>query len=159
MHMSTVAPSDWIAIADVVAGLAHAQDDKDWERFEQLFADPMTLDQSAKSGEAAVTMTPAEMTDKGREVLQGFACTHHASSIPLIKVDGDTATCRTHMVAYHYLPVEGIDHCTMRGYWEFDLIRSGDGWRISRWTIVRTAPWDGDPDLYRLARQGDSHVV
>src|SRR4051794_1077553 len=114
--MSRVTPLDWMGILDVVAGLAHAQDDKDWTRFRQLFADPVTLDQSAQSGEPAVTMTPEELTAKARQVLEGFACTHHASSNPLVEVDGEAATCRTHMVAYHHLPADGVDFCTMRGY-------------------------------------------
>jgi len=158
-HMSSVTPYDWIGIADVVAGLAHAQDDKDWGRFQQLFADPVTLDQSTKSGEPAVTMSAEELTALARRVLDGFPCTHHASSTPLIEVDGDTATCRTHMVAFHHLPTDGVDFCTMRGYWELDLVRSGGRWLIRRWAVVRTAPWEGDPDLYRLAREGEQHVV
>ena len=157
--MSRVSPSDWIGILDVVARLAHAQDDKDWSRFQQLFTDPVTLDQSAKHDEAPTTMTAEELTDKARTVLQGFDRTHHASSVPLVEVEGDTATCRTHMVAYHHFPTDGVDFCTMRGYWELELVRSGDGWAIRRWAVVRTAPWEGDPDLYDLASQGDHGVV
>ena len=157
--MSRATPLDRAAITDVVAGLAHAQDDKDWTRFRQLFSDPVTLDQSAKSGEPPATMTADELTDKARSVLGGFPVTHHASSNPLIDVDGDAATCRTHMVAYHHFPTDGVDFCTMRGYWQLELVRSGDGWAIRRWAVVRTAPWEGDPDLYGLASQGDHGVV
>jgi len=157
--MSRATPLDWLGIVDVVAGLAHAQDDKDWTRFRQLFADPVTLDQSAQSGAPPVTMTADELTDKARLVLDGFPSTHHASSNPLIEVDGDVATCRTHMVAYHHFPTAGVDFCTMRGYWELELTRTGDGWTIRRWAVVRTAPWEGDPDLYRLASQGGHRVV
>lgn len=157
--MSSAAPRDWIAIVDVVAGLAHAQDDKDWEQFQQLFADPMTLDQSAQSGEPAVTMTAEELTALARRVLEGFPCTHHASSNPLVEVDDEAATCRTHMVAYHHFPNDGVDYCVMRGYWELELIKSSGRWLIRRWAINRTAPWEGNPDLYRLASQGDYRVV
>jgi hypothetical protein len=63
------------------------------------------------------------------------------------------------MVAYHHFPTDGVDFCTMRGYWELSLTRSRDGWRIDRWAVVRTAPWEGDPDLYRLASRGGHRVV
>jgi len=157
--MSRATPLDRAGITDVVAGLAHAQDDKDWTRFRQLFTDEVTLDQSAQSGAPPVTMTADELTEKARLVLEGFPCTHHASSNPLIDVDGDTATCRTHMVAYHHYPTDAVDFCTMRGYWELELSRGRDGWAIRRWAVVRTAPWEGDPDLYRLASQGGHRVV
>jgi len=157
--VSRPTPQEWLGIVDVVTGLAHAQDDKDWPRLRRLFADQVTLDQSAQSGADPVTMTADELVDKARLVLSGFPCTHHASSNPLIEVDEATATCRTHMVAYHHFPTEGVDFCTMRGYWELGLTRSGEGWRIRRWAVVRTAPWEGDPDLYRLASQGAHRVV
>jgi hypothetical protein len=81
--------SDWVEIANVVAGLAHAQDDKDWARLRRLFADPATLDLSARSGEPAATMTAEALTATARRVLEGFACTHHASSNPLVEIDGE----------------------------------------------------------------------
>jgi hypothetical protein len=151
--------TDRVEIANVVAGLAHAQDDKDWARLRRLFADPVTLDLSARSGEPAATMTAEALTATARQVLEGFACTHHATSNPLVEIDGGAATCRTHLIAYHHLPVDGVDFCTMRGYWELDLIRTDGRWTIRRWAIVRTAPWEGNPDLYRLAAQGAPRVV
>lgn len=157
--MSRATPADWQGVLAVVAGLAHAQDDKDWARFRQLFADEVTLDQSAQSGETPAPMTAEELTAKARLVLEGFACTHHASSNPVVVVDGDAATCRTHMVAYHHLPADGVDFCTMRGYWDLHLVRAGDTWVIRRWAVIRTAPWEGDPDLYRLASKGKYRVV
>ncbi|MGP3533568.1 nuclear transport factor 2 family protein [Microbacterium sp. RD1] len=157
--MSDVSPADWVGIAGVVASLAHAQDDQDWRRFRDLFAEEMTLDQSAKIDEAAIRLTADELTAKARETLEGFAVTHHAPSVPLIEVHGNVARCRTHMVAYHHLPRDGVDYCTMRGYWDLELIRSADGWSIRRWAVVRTAPWEGDPDLYRVAREREHRVA
>jgi hypothetical protein len=150
---------DRMRIAEVVAALAHAQDDKDWHGFRELFADRVTLDQSAQSGEPAETMTAEALTAKARAVLEGFACTHHASSNLLVEVDGPTATCRAHMVAYHHLPIDGVDFCTMRGYWRLGLAKAGDRWTIRRWAIARSAPWEGNPDLYRLASRGAYGVL
>ncbi|URN00790.1 nuclear transport factor 2 family protein [Actinomadura madurae] len=145
---------DRIRITDVVANLAHAQDTKDWELFRALFADRMTLDLTGRSGEPAEELTADEMTEKARTIIDGFACTHHASSNLLIEVSGTTARCRAHMVAYHHVPTPGVDHLTMRGYWQLDLVDANGKWVIQRWTIVRTAPWEGNPDLYRIAREG-----
>jgi hypothetical protein len=144
---------DHLEITDLVASLAHAQDDKDWARFRELFADQVTLDLSGRSGEPAEDLSADDLTELARTALSGFACTHHASSDLLIEVDGDTATCRAHVVAYHHVPVDGIDFCTMRGHWDLRLSKVNGRWVIHHWAVVRTAPWEGDPDLYRIARE------
>jgi hypothetical protein len=149
-----VTPLDHMRITDVVANLAHAQDAKDWARFRELFADRMSLDLTGRSGEPVEELTADEMTAKARSIIDGFACTHHASSNLLIEVSGATARCRAHRVASHHVPTPGVDHLTMRGYWHLDLVNADDKWVIRRWTIVRTAPWEGNPDLYRIAREG-----
>ncbi|MEV7627978.1 nuclear transport factor 2 family protein [Actinoplanes sp. NPDC089786] len=151
-----VTPIDHIRISDVVANLARAQDEKDWERFQGLFADRITLDLTGQSGEPAEELTAQEMTAKARAIIGGFACTHHASSNLLIEVSGATARCRAHMVAYHHVPTPGVDHLTMRGYWRLDLVDANQRWAIRRWAIVRTAPWEGNPNLYDIAREGAS---
>jgi hypothetical protein len=154
-HGAIAALRDRAEITDLVAGLAHAQDDKDWPGLGKLFAGRVTLDLSRRSGESAEHLTADQLTAKARAVLEGFDCTHHATSNVLIATSGDTATCRAHVVAYHQVPTTGVDFCIMRGYWEMGLVRERTGWAISTWTIVRTAPWEGDPDVYRVAARRD----
>lgn len=155
----SIAPLDHMRIAGVVAALAHAQDQKDWQRFRKLFTDRVTLGQSGHTGAPAEEMTADELTAKARTVLEGFACTHHASSNLLVDATDTGANCRAHMVAYHHLPARGVDFCVMRGYWHLDLARTEERWLVRRWEIVRTAPWEGDPDLYRIASKGKYSVV
>jgi len=145
------AAEDRMAVMDVVARLAHAQDDRDWGALRDLFADRVRLDLSGQSGAAPVDLTAGELVDEARSVLEGFDSLHHATSVPLIEVDGDRATCRTHVVAYHHVPTDGVDFCTMRGRWELGLRREHDRWLVHRWAVVRTAPWEGSPDVYRIA--------
>lgn len=156
--MTTISPLDHLRITGVVAALAHTQDRKDWAQFRNLFAGRVTLDQSGRSGAPAEDLTAEELTALARTVLEGFACTHHASSNVLIDVTGTDATCRAHMVAYHHLPVPGVNFCIMRGYWQLELTAASGRWLIRRWDVVRTAPWDGNPDLYRIASKGKYRV-
>ncbi|HEX6345600.1 nuclear transport factor 2 family protein [Umezawaea sp.] len=142
---------DRVAVADVVARLAHAQDDRDWAALRELFADRVRLDLSGQSGAAPVDLTAGELVAEARSVLEGFDCVHHAPSVPLVEVDGERATCRVHVVAYHHVPTDGVDFCTMRGRWELGLRRDRDRWLVHRWAVVRTAPWEGSPDVYRVA--------
>jgi hypothetical protein len=145
---------DRAAIGDVVSGLAHAQDDRDWDGLRALFADAVTLDLSKHYfGTPPTAITVTDLVELARASLTGFHCTHHASSNLVVELFGDEAECRAHMVAYHHVPTGTgvVDHCTMRGYWELKLRKVAQRWVIHHWGVVRTAPWDGSPDLYELA--------
>jgi hypothetical protein len=143
--------SDRLEIADVVAGLAHAQDDKDWGRFRQLFADRVVLDASSHLGSPPVELSAEELTALAQDVINGFPFTQHLTSNLEVELDGDRANCRTHTVAYHYFPTDGIDFCTMRGHWELSLRRASGRWLIEKWAVVRTIPMEGNERLYELA--------
>lgn len=153
--MSTLGElADRAAIADVVAALATAQDDRDWEALETLFADEVTLDLSRHHfGRPPTTMTVTDLVDLARASLTGFDCTHHASSNLLVRVAGSHAACRAHMVAYHHVPTDAgvVDFCTMRGRWELTMGKLDSRWVIQRWAVIRTAPWEGCPDVYERA--------
>lgn len=151
---------DRAAVADVVAQLAHTQDDRDWAALQRLFADTVHLDLSAHyHGDPPKSMSAGELVELARATLAGFDCTHHAASDLVVRLSGDEAECRAHMVAYHHVPADpGVtDHCTMRGLWQLGLRRSGERWLIHRWAVIRTAPWDGSPDVYELAAARTGH--
>jgi len=145
---------DRAAVADVAAGLAHAQDDRDWAALRRLFADDVVLDLSTHHfGRPPTTVTATDLVDLARGTLEGFDCTHHAASNLVVRLSGDEAECRTHMIAYHHVPAEPgvVDHCTMRGYWQLRLRKLGGHWLITHWAVERTGPWEGSPDVYALA--------
>lgn len=146
--------TDRTAIADVVAGLAHAQDDRDWTALRRLFAGEVLLDLSTHHfGRPPATVAAADLVELARGTLEGFGSTHHAASNPQVRLAGDEAECRVHVVAYHHVPAAPgvVDFCTMRGSWELALRKSGGDWLITRWAVRRTCPWEGSPDVYALA--------
>lgn len=148
--------ADRAAIVDVVAGLAHAQDDRDWTAFRQLFADEVLLDLSAHHfGRPPTTIAVADLVELAHRSLEGFDCTHHATSNPVVHQTGDEAECRAHVVAYHHVPADPgvVDHCTMRGRWQLALRKLHGRWLITHWAVVRTCPWEGSPDVYALAAE------
>jgi hypothetical protein len=148
-------------IADVIMTLAFACDDKNWEQFGRLFTDRLRYDASRHSDAPAADLTIEEFTSVARGVLDGFDCTHHALSNTLITVNGDEAQCRAYVVAYHHVATEPgvVDHCVMRGRCTFGLHRIQDQWLVSSWEVVRTAPLEGSPDVYRIAAaKGQGHA-
>lgn len=143
--------SDRLEIADVVANLAHAQDDKDWDRLRDLFADRLVLDASSHLGSPPVELTAEELAALAEDVIGGFPFTQHLTSNLLIEVDGDRATSRNHTWAYHYFPTDGVDYCLMRGAWHLSLRRESGRWLIDKWAVVRSIPLEGDEGLYERA--------
>jgi hypothetical protein len=146
--------ADRAAIADVVAGLAHAQDDRDWVALRRLFADEVLLDLSTHHfGRPPTTMAVADLVELARRTLEGFDRTHHTGSNLVVRRSADEAECRAHMVAYHHVPADPglVDHCTMRGYWRLKLRKIDGRWLITHWAVLRTCPWEGSPDAYSLA--------
>lgn len=142
------------AIADVVVGLAHAQDDRNWGALHDLFADELTLDLATHYyGRPVARMAAGDLVELARTTLTGFDCTHHATSNLVVELSGERARCRTHVVAYHHVPAAAgvVDYCTMRGYWELELRKTGQRWVIQHWSVIRTAPWEGSPEVYQLA--------
>jgi len=114
---------DRAAIEDVVARLAHTQDDKDFAGFGALFAEQVRLQMSGQDG--ARVLSRDEMAELGRSVLGGFTSTQHLTSNVLCDVDGDTARCRASVQAYHHVPTDpGVaDWCIQRNRWELELRR------------------------------------
>ncbi|HUQ56306.1 nuclear transport factor 2 family protein [Lentzea sp.] len=144
------------AVADAVAGLAHAQDDQDWPALRRLFADEVLLDLSTHHfGTPPATTTAADLVELARRTLEGFDSTHHATSNLQVRLSGGEAECRVHVVAYHHVLADPgvVDHCTMRGLWRLRLRETGGRWLITHWAVLRTCPWEGSPDVYALAAE------
>jgi hypothetical protein len=65
-----------------------------------------------------------------------FARTHHLAANYGIRVDGDTARIRVHLVASHVHHDDGPDpdgRFDIGGHSEGEAVRTPDGWRLSRW--------------------------
>jgi hypothetical protein len=147
-------------IEDVVARLAHTQDDKDFAGFGALFAEQVRLQISPQDGAAPRVLSADDMAELGRSVLGGFTSTQHLTSNVLCDIDGDTARCRTSVQAYHHVPTEpGVaDYCIQRNRWELELRRAADGWRITAWSMVPNGPTEGYAGVYRVAAAASAEV-
>lgn len=65
-----------------------------------------------------------------------FARTHHLAANYGIRLDGDTARVRVHLVASHVHQDDGPDpggRFDIGGYSEGEAVRTPDGWRLRRW--------------------------
>jgi hypothetical protein len=143
--MSTV--EDRLAVIEVCTRMAWHADQREWEELTSVFADEVVLDYTSLNGGEPATLTPGQIVDAWSGLFSRLDATQHLVSNHLVTVDGDTAVCTAQFQATHLLANRfGSPLWTLGGAYRFDLVRTGDGWRISG--LVMTATWaDGNKDL------------
>lgn len=140
---------DRAAVAGLVPRLAYAEDDRDYDAFRALFAETVRVDMSSLFGEPAYEIGPDELTQRARTVLGAFEYTQHHTSNVVVDLDGDRATVRVTVNAYHGVSAE--ESCLVRVNWRFGCVRTDGEWLIDSVEIVRTGPIDGDFLAYKAA--------
>jgi len=126
---------DRAAISDLIHLYATGVDQRDWPRYRRCFTDPFEVDLSSWNGAPARSM-PADVWVEGvRAGLSGFDSTQHISANHLIELDGDEARCTSYMQASHCL--DG-DRAVLGGYYDSDLRRTAEGWKIRRSRLTIT---------------------
>jgi hypothetical protein len=153
-------PTDRLAIAETVTRLAAVQDARDWAGLRPILAERVSLDLSRHLGVPPGKISAEDFVERARVVADGFTATHHVTSNLVIDLDDDRATCRAHVLAYHHLadapdPRDAV--CVMRGTWELHVRKTGGRWLIEQLTVVRTAPLEGNADLYTRTATGARH--
>lgn len=138
---------DRLDVIDTCTRMAWHTDHREWDELADVFADQVRLDYTSLNGGEPVTLTPAQIAAVWQHTLGGLNATQHLLGNHLVTVNGDTAVCTASFQATHRKPgAFGASLWTLGGSYRFDLVRSGDGWRISG--VVMTALWgDGNRGL------------
>jgi len=92
-------------------------------------------------------MTPTSYREMAGPALGRLSATQHHLGLPIIDLDGDKAHARCYFVAQHVRnDLAPKPFLLIGGWYTDDLIRTEDGWRITR--RIGTAVWyDGNPDV------------
>ena len=144
--------SDKLAIIQLLNQFGMAIDLRDWDNFRNLFADSVIFDYSS-IGEIAGTLKPEEIANTARQDLGGFQATQHVITNHLIKLSGDTATCKAHVRAMHFLPNDERESMLeIGGYYIAGLSCINSNWKIESWKFIIL--WSkGDLKLFDLAKK------
>ena len=119
---------DWTQIVDVLNEYATALDKKDWARLDHVFAEDATMDYGAWDVTGRV-----EVVNNIRRYLDGCGPTQHLLGNYEIRIDGDRATARVYVRAYHLGLGDRSDvSYEMFGEYRDELARTPEGWRITR---------------------------
>ena len=128
--------ADEIAVRDVVLGYARAVDAMDVEAVARCFTPDCAYEGALASG----TITDALATL--RSAFARYTRTMHFMGTQDARVDGDAAEVLTYCTAYH-VRTDGR-HATVGVRYRDTLVRTEDGWRITR-RSVRTEWSRNDP--------------
>jgi ketosteroid isomerase-like protein len=119
--------ADRQAIRDLVTRYACAVDRRDFETVGACFTPDAETDYTYFAGPIA------EVLEKIRAGVGGFAMTMHVLGNHLAEVRGDTASSETYAVCYHRRPgvPDGAQLVVAMRYLD-ELVRTSAGWRIRR---------------------------
>lgn len=154
---------DQDAISDALHRYATGLDARDWDLWRTVFTDPVVVDMSSFTGQAAYETTLDRHVRGAARIFAGLDVTQHVITNHRHRIDGDTARVVAHMRAEHWASdVQGDDRFTMFGYYDDRLVRTDDGWKISHVRLVCTR-YAGNVEVLhgaaRRARERDDGVT
>ena len=134
--------NDKTDILEVMNLYAFALDARQWDLFDHVF----TPDVHAEFGPAGTGWNDIETFKKGFESFHATLDSHqHTMMGHLIRVDGDRAYAFSYgnwLLIRH--AAEGGSTWNGTGWYDDELVRTADGWRISS-RICKLQGWSGNP--------------
>ena len=131
MPLSPLAVSDRIEINDLLIRYTRAIDEKDWDLLDQVFTPDATLDYVASGGIAGPF---SEVKGWLAKALAPFPETMHLIGNSEVHLDRDSATARTAVYNPMFFAKAdgGRHHFAVGAYYNDELVRTPEGWRISK---------------------------
>ena len=124
-----MADDDQQAIVDVCVRYAYALDNHDWDQLRACFTPDVT---SRYHGVGTLDGYDA-IEDLCRRALAGLTASQHLLGNHLVSVDGDSARSTCYFQAQHVREgVDGGQNFTVAGRYDDRLLRTSEGWKISR---------------------------
>lgn len=136
------------AIKELRYKYAQALDYQDWTLLESLTLATLDTDFTLW-GIPPQKSTQADFINSFKHNLsrEGLK-TQHIFSNFRIKVNGDTATCNSYLLAQHYIQgFEGGEEFFLRAEYSDKLVRTNDGWKISAVTLAALFYLSGNPAI------------
>ncbi len=143
---------DITAIVNVINLYPVAVDSQQWGLFDRVF----TGDASTDFGGGAVFRGLVLIKQAFAAIHEPFEATQHVTTNHQVAVDGDTATCLSYVHGRFIRSVpEGGNLFELTGWYDDQLVRTAEGWRISN-RLCRSVWWGGNPAV--LQTTPDVHV-
>jgi hypothetical protein len=117
-------------------------DSRDWKLFRPIFTDEIDVYLGLPTSKLTLrTVNADKFTEQVRGIITRFDVTQHFLTDYHIDINGNEAVCMSYMQARHFKA--GQPTWDLGGYYTYHLIRTGEGWKIPRYTL--TATWEENP--------------
>src|SRR4051812_47397979 len=136
------------AISETVLRYATSIDRGDWNAFASVLTDPVHIDFS-EAGLPAADFARDDFVGFARQGLEVWTARQHLSPNHVIVLDDDDpdrAQCQSYLFAQHHH--ENAPVYLMRGWYDHQLVRTADGWKIT--SLTQHISWiEGDREGFR----------
>lgn len=117
-------------------------DTHDWKGFHAIFANEIDvlLTTKERATRPRQTVKADDFARVVEQVITSFSITQHFLTDYKIEIKGDEATCLSYMYARHMPPAAKPSQpiWDLGGYYEFHLRRTGEGWKVPKYTLMVT---------------------
>jgi len=121
-------------------------DSRDWKLFRSIFTDEIQVYLGPPTDKLNLrTVSADKFTEQVTGVISRFAVTQHFLTDYHVEVNGNEAVCVSYMQARHFKP--GQPTWDMGGYYTYHLVRTGDAWKIPKYTLTVTWEENRPPDF------------
>jgi hypothetical protein len=123
-------------------------DSRDWKLFRSIFTDEIQVYLGPPTDKLNLrTVSADKFTEQVTRIISRFAVTQHFLTDYHVEVNGNEAVCVSYMQARNFKP--GQPTWDMGGYYTYHLVRTGDGWKIPKYTL--TVTWEENrPSDFKL---------
>jgi len=135
--------ADQLEIGQVLQRYGQALDEKRYELLDRVFTVGADLQYDFGGGGR---FTYPDMVKTFREWLAPMYYTQHMFSPPIVELAGDRAQTRCRLIALHVqrTPAGESRDFTVYGFYQDDLVRTPDGWRIEK-RLFKGMHTEGEP--------------
>ena len=134
--------ADQLAIRELIGRFVCGIDFRDWDAFEALFTDMVSVKLDPRTAPSPPTAVPIALWRKvAAASFEPYDSTHHQVTVDYISfTDRDTAEVVSHFTASHFLAnPDGGPTFVQKGTYQHQCARTEEGWRISGW--VQDVRW------------------
>jgi SnoaL-like domain len=137
---------DSAQIGEVIHRYPVSIDSRDWKLFRSIFADEIQVYLGPPIQPPRLrTVSADRFTERVTSVITRFDVTQHFLTDYHVQVNGNEAVWVSYMQARHFK--QGQPTWDMGGYYTYNLVRVGDSWKISKYTLTVTWEENRPPDL------------
>ena len=136
---------------DVLVGLVHAIDRRDWAGVRAAFTERLTVDYSSLFGGDPEELAADDLLSRWQGLLPGFDATQHVLGPVEVGHGSDPMRADVHVRAHHYLDgADGGPEWMVAGHYVARLAEQDGVWRLASLTL-ETYRQEGNTRLPELA--------